>query len=357
MPNSCMHCFDVGGALGLAVAARVAAPPEAEDSDRVRAAAAAVATEQSTTVLRVLRAPRRRRAVPFSGSAFVGRRSIFVRSVMCLGVMAPLCCCGVPGASPGGRIRTSAGRQRSSRPISASRTRRRRRPSIPSTHGNCARLDKRTRALVRRYPLAADTLLALALAAAALVSLAATYDELPATDTTFSHGFTLAVVASMLALTLPLALRRRFPFSVAVVVVVAFLVARIVVHVPEANVSLLAAWLMIYSVAVHGERRFRTPVLLFATSPLWPSSYAKFSLPAMRTGRRWRVSSTSSTTCSWSPCRGCSGLPYGRCAIVNASWPIRPSNSESSARRTPVKQCSPNGSGSLASCTMSWPTT
>jgi len=128
--------------------------------------------------------------------------------------------------------------------------------------GTALDLAKRTQALNRRYPLTADTLLAVALAAAALVSLAATYDELPATDPMFSHGFTLAVVVSMLALTLPLALRRRFPFSVAVVVVIAFLVARIIVHVPEANVSLLAAWLMIYSVAVHGQRRFRTPVLI-----------------------------------------------------------------------------------------------
>jgi len=72
----------------------------------------------------------------------------------------------------------------------------------------------------------------------------------------------------MLALTLPLAWRRRYPFSVAVVVVVAFLIARIVVHVPEANVSLLAAWLMIYSVAVHGERRLRTPVLALCYSAI-----------------------------------------------------------------------------------------
>jgi signal transduction histidine kinase len=128
--------------------------------------------------------------------------------------------------------------------------------------GTALDLAKRTQALDRRYPLAADTLLAVALAAAALVSLAATYDELPATGSPFSHGWTVAVVVSMLALTLPLAWRRRFPFSVAVVVVGAFLVARIVVHVPEANVSLLAAWLMIYSVAVHGQRRFRTPVLI-----------------------------------------------------------------------------------------------
>jgi signal transduction histidine kinase len=130
--------------------------------------------------------------------------------------------------------------------------------------GTALDLAKRTQALDRRYPLAADTLLAVALATAALVSLAAIYDELPATGSPFSHGWTVAVVASMLALTLPLALRRRYPFSVAFVVVVAFLLARIVVHVPEANVSLLAAWLMIYSVAVHGQRRFRTPVLIVA---------------------------------------------------------------------------------------------
>jgi len=116
-------------------------------------------------------------------------------------------------------------------------------------------------ALARRDPLAADTLLACALAGAAFVSLAATYDELPATDPAFSHGFTFAVVASMLAITLPLAWRRRYPFSVALVVLGGFLVARIAVHVPEANVTLLAAWLMIYSVAVHGDRRRRTPVL------------------------------------------------------------------------------------------------
>jgi signal transduction histidine kinase len=128
--------------------------------------------------------------------------------------------------------------------------------------GTALDLAKRARALDRRYPLAADTLLAVALAAAALVSLAAIYDELPPTDPTFSHGFTPAVVVSMLALTLSLAWRRRYPFSVAFVVVVAFLVARIVVHVPEANVSLLAGWLLIYSVAVHGQRRFRTPVLI-----------------------------------------------------------------------------------------------
>src|SRR5664279_1388118 len=119
----------------------------------------------------------------------------------------------------------------------------------------------RIQALVRRFPFAADAALAVALAIAALVSLAVTYGELPPADPAFSQGFTLAVVASMLGITLPLAWRRRYPLSVGVVAVVAFLLARIVVHVPEAEVSLLAAWLMIYSIAAYGRRPLRTPVL------------------------------------------------------------------------------------------------
>ncbi len=129
-------------------------------------------------------------------------------------------------------------------------------------------LAKRTQGLVRRWPVAADTLLAVAMAAAILVSLAATYEGLPATYQTFSHGFTPAVVASMLALTLPLAWRRRYPFSVAFLVVVAFLVAKIVVQVPEINVSLFAWWVASYSAAVYGERRFRTPVLALCYSAI-----------------------------------------------------------------------------------------
>lgn len=119
----------------------------------------------------------------------------------------------------------------------------------------------RAQTLLQRHPLAVDTVIAGALAVAALVSLAATYGALPANDPTYSHGFTVAVVASMLAITLPLAGRRRFPFSAGAVVVAGFLVARAVVHVPEANITLLALWLMFYSVAVYGNRRRRTPFL------------------------------------------------------------------------------------------------
>ena len=122
-------------------------------------------------------------------------------------------------------------------------------------------LAKRAQLVVQRHPLGADTVLAVVLAIAAFVSLFATYGAIPATDTAYSHGWTVPVVISLLAVTLPLAWRRRFPFSVAFVVLVAFLMARIVVHVPEASITLFALWLMLYSVAVHGHRRFRLPAL------------------------------------------------------------------------------------------------
>src|ERR1017187_8068873 len=159
--------------------------------------------------------------------------------------------------------------------------------------GTVRTLAGRIQALVRRFPFAADAALAVALAMAALVSLAVTYGELPPGDTTFNQGFTLAVVASMLGITLPLAWRRRYPLSVGVVVVVAFLLARIVVNVPESQVSLLAAWLMIYSIAAYGRRPLRTPVLalcfaaivaelvreLFFAAPVTASALARcFSL-------------------------------------------------------------------------------
>ena len=124
-------------------------------------------------------------------------------------------------------------------------------------------LAKRAHLVVQRHPLGADTVVAVVLAIAAFVSLFATYGAIPAGDTAYSHGWTVPVVISLLAITLPLAWRRRYPFSVAFVVLGAFLLARIVVHLPEANITLFALWLTLYSVAVHGQRRFRLKTLAF----------------------------------------------------------------------------------------------
>jgi signal transduction histidine kinase len=66
----------------------------------------------------------------------------------------------------------------------------------------------------------------------------------------------------MLAMTAPLAWRRRYPLGAAIAVVTAFLVARVVVRVPEETVTMLVAFVGFYSAAVHGRRPLGTYVLL-----------------------------------------------------------------------------------------------
>ena len=217
-------------------------------------------------------------------------------------------------------------------------------------------LAKGAQSFVQRHPLAVDTVIAGALAVAALVSLAATYGALPANDPTYSHGFTVAVVASMLAITLPLAGRRHFPFSVGVVVVTGFLVARAVVHVPEANVTLLALWLMFYSVAVYANRRYRTPFLAVCYLAIIAELVRELFFPGPPGASPLVRVSTSCTTWSSCLCLGCLVQRFGRCGIVSELSPLRLSNFRENVRRTPVRQCSKNAFGSPVSCTMSWRT-
>ena len=103
----------------------------------------------------------------------------------------------------------------------------------------------------------------------------------------------------------------------AVVVVVAFLVARIVVQVPEGNVSLLAGWLMIYSVAVYGQRRLRTPILAlcFATIVAEIVRELFFASCSSQLHRYWHAASQPLLQHAWSsPCLG-----YSAAAI----WSLR----------------------------------
>ena len=120
----------------------------------------------------------------------------------------------------------------------------------------------RIREIVRTHPGAADGLLAAILALAAVVSVKAVYDEMSDMDALFQVPRAFPIVISMLALTVPLAWRRRYPLGVAIAVVTAFLVARIVVHVPEESVTLLALFVAFYGAAVHGRRPLGTYVLL-----------------------------------------------------------------------------------------------
>lgn len=125
----------------------------------------------------------------------------------------------------------------------------------------------RALASLRRHPSAADATLALLFAAAALLGVAALYDDIRAnlvevrrTDPSFRLPATGTAVLTMLALSLPLAWRRRFPLSVAAIVVGVYLVSVGVLEVPEPGVTVLAGSLAIYSAAAYGGR-FRTPVL------------------------------------------------------------------------------------------------
>lgn len=118
------------------------------------------------------------------------------------------------------------------------------------------------RNVLRDHPGAADGAFAAVLAVAALVSVKAIYDEISDMDALFRTPRAGPIVLAMLALAAPLAWRRRYPLGAAVAVVAAFLVARIVVRVPEESVTMLVAFVAFYSAAVHGRRPLGTYVLL-----------------------------------------------------------------------------------------------
>jgi signal transduction histidine kinase len=120
-------------------------------------------------------------------------------------------------------------------------------------------LARRTQSMVRRHPTAADAALAVVLGAAAFVSVAAVHDEVRISDPSFHLPGTVATVATILGITIPLAWRRRYPLPVVIAVTGAVLVG--VELPPESFISYLAAFLAIYSAAAHGQRRFRTLVL------------------------------------------------------------------------------------------------
>ena len=80
---------------------------------------------------------------------------------------------------------------------------------------------ERVRSVLRDRPGVADGLIGFALAVAALVSVKAVYDEMSDMDAVFRVPRAFPIVISMLALTAPLAWRRRYPLGAAVAVVTA----------------------------------------------------------------------------------------------------------------------------------------
>src|SRR4051794_2208824 len=123
-------------------------------------------------------------------------------------------------------------------------------------------------AALRRHPVAADTALAVFLAGAALVSMYGTF-ELLRQDRAFDEPDKTWIVVAILATTLPLALRRRFPLSAASAVIAAFIASRVWTSpdIPglqawEAYITVWATWLALYSAAVHGRPRSRALVVI-----------------------------------------------------------------------------------------------
>jgi signal transduction histidine kinase len=133
-----------------------------------------------------------------------------------------------------------------------------------------SKLARRVAATLRRHPTAADAILAVFFAAAALVSLYATF-ELLRQDPEFNEPAKPTIVLALLAVTLPLALRRRLPLAVAGVVIIAFVVGRVTVNpgVPglpawEGYLTVWACWLALYSAVAHGRRTRRAALFLAA---------------------------------------------------------------------------------------------
>src|SRR5438270_551360 len=80
-------------------------------------------------------------------------------------------------------------------------------------------------------------------------------------DPKFHEPAKAGIVLALLAVTLPLALRRRFPLAVASVVIVAFVVGRVARNpgVPglaswEGTLTVWACWLALYGAIAHGRR-------------------------------------------------------------------------------------------------------
>jgi signal transduction histidine kinase len=124
-------------------------------------------------------------------------------------------------------------------------------------------------AWVERNPAAVDWAIALALSAAAVISLSTTI-ELLRQDPAFEDPARAGIIVSLLAVTLPLAWRRRYPLSIAVVVIGAFVISRIAFSTGapllpwENTVTVWACWIALYTAVAYGRNLRATTVVVAA---------------------------------------------------------------------------------------------
>ena len=118
------------------------------------------------------------------------------------------------------------------------------------------RLARRVAAFLRRRPMAADAIVAAVFAAGSVVSLYAQFELDRRAIPNFHEPAKAWPILAVLAVTLPLALRRRFPLLVASAVIVAFVVGRVLLPGSEWEqyMTVLACWLALYGAAVHPRR-------------------------------------------------------------------------------------------------------
>jgi signal transduction histidine kinase len=124
-------------------------------------------------------------------------------------------------------------------------------------------LARRTAGWSNGHPTAADAGLAVCFEAASLVSMSATFETMHQ-DPAFVEPAKPPLVLALLAVTLPLAFRRRFPVTAAAAVIGAFVVGRIVVAPDdsflgawESVFTVWACWLALYSAVVHRRTGLR----------------------------------------------------------------------------------------------------
>ena len=117
------------------------------------------------------------------------------------------------------------------------------------------RLARRVAAFLRRRPAVADAFVAAVFAVGGVLSLYAVFQVSRRTVPSF-HAPRAVPILAMLAVVLPLALRRRFPIVVATVVIVAFVLGHVLLpdSEQEGYMTVLACWLALYSAAVHPRR-------------------------------------------------------------------------------------------------------
>ena len=137
-------------------------------------------------------------------------------------------------------------------------------------------------AVLRRRPTVADALVAAALAVGGVLSLYAVFQVQRRSVPSF-HAPRAVPILAMLAVVLPLALRRRFPLVVASTVIVAFVLGHVLLpdSEQEGYITVWACWLALYTAAVHPLRTWFWIVALIALAAAVVGDFARVVFSAV----------------------------------------------------------------------------